>query len=236
MDKKELRKKAKLMREALDPAYRKDASERIAENLTATDAWKNARRILIYVSFGSEVDTRELIQRALDEGREVYCPHISALPEPKPPAPQIRDPQEMPARDTAALPVPDTYKLHGGIMHFYRIFSTSELAANRMGILEPEDSPERHLKEADSRCLLVMPGLAFDMQRNRIGFHGGFYDRYLNTFVPSGPDCGSEGTADSRKRLTSCALAFSKQIVRETISMAPYDRKPDFIVTENGIF
>ena len=37
--------------------------------------------------------------------------------------------------------------------------------------------------------LLVMPGIAFDTQKNRIGYGGGFYDRYLQQHMSDFTNC-----------------------------------------------
>lgn len=59
-------------------------------------------------------------------------------------------------------------------MKFYRISSYSELSSGFRGILEPT---AEEVVEADG--LLIVPGLAFDLEKNRIGYGGGFYDKYI---------------------------------------------------------
>ena len=65
---------------------------------------------------------------------------------------------------------------------------------------------------------MVMPGLAFDRNRNRAGYGGGFYDKYL---------------AD-KPQIFKSAVAFHFQIV-ESIETDSYDLRPDIIVTEQEI-
>ena len=67
--------------------------------------------------------------------------------------------------------------------------------------------------------LLVMPGLAFDVTLNRIGYGGGFYDRYL-----------SEHMNDYYKT----AICFDYQVV-ESIQADEFDIKPDKIITDRRI-
>ena len=60
-----------------------------------------------------------------------------------------------------------------------------------------------------------MPGIAFDRRRGRIGYGGGFYDRYLAA-------------------LGGCrtiALAYSVQIL-DRVPVRPFDIRPDRIITE----
>ncbi len=66
-------------------------------------------------------------------------------------------------------------KVQGREMDFYRISSMEELKPGYQGIPEPEG-----LKPAEyKKVFLLMPGLAFDRQGNRLGYGGGFYDRYV---------------------------------------------------------
>lgn len=62
----------------------------------------------------------------------------------------------------------------------YRLNSPDELQPGAFGILElrRELRAERRTKPAEINCVLV-PGLAFDEQGNRLGRGKGFYDRFL---------------------------------------------------------
>lgn len=81
-------------------------------------------------------------------------------------------------RDGKRVYVP---KVEDGNMEFYRIFSLAELKSGYKGILEPAGDTERYVFDPDHAdgCLLLMPGSAFDPLGNRMGYSGGFYDRYL---------------------------------------------------------
>ena len=97
-------------------------------------------------------------------------------------------------------------------MEFYRIMDEHDLVSGYMGIMEPSDACEK----ADTRDgLFIMPGLAFDYDFHRIGYGGGFYDRYLsidNTFIKAAP-------------------AFDFQLL-EAIPYEEHDLKPDYIITQ----
>lgn len=97
-------------------------------------------------------------------------------------------------------------------MEFYCIQNEHDLVSGYMGIMEPSDSCEK-AKTRDG--LFIMPGLAFDYDFHRIGYGGGFYDRYLsedNTFIKA-------------------ALAFDFQLL-ESIPYEEHDLKPDYIITQ----
>lgn len=67
-------------------------------------------------------------------------------------------------------------KVYGDEMRFIYITGFDALENSEMGIPEPvADGPVAD----DPTALVIMPGLAFDAQGNRIGYGGGFYDKFL---------------------------------------------------------
>lgn len=107
----------------------------------------------------------------------------------------------------------------GKDMDFYEIFSVGELQEGFHGILEPPFREKYlfipHGKQSDT--LMIMPGAVFDRAHHRIGYGGGYYDKYLQRFMG----------------IVTAALAFSFQI-RDEIPYEPHDICPQIIVTENG--
>lgn len=108
-------------------------------------------------------------------------------------------------------------RVSGKNMEFYEISDISELSPGYMGIYEPDING----KEPDySRTgFMCMPGLAFDKSYNRIGYGGGFYDRYLSV----------------ENKLYKAALAYEAQLL-ESIPAQDGDVRPDMIVTEESIY
>lgn len=108
-------------------------------------------------------------------------------------------------------------RVSGKDMEFYEISDISELNPGYMGIYEPDING----KEPDySRTgFMCMPGLAFDRSYNRIGYGGGFYDRYLSV----------------ENKLYKAALAYEAQLL-ESIPAQDGDVRPDMIVTEESIY
>ena len=75
--------------------------------------------------------------------------------------------------DGKAVAVP---KVFGDEMKFILLPDLSQVAKGYAGIPEPiADGPEA----ADPHALVLMPGLAFDPAGHRIGYGGGFYDKFL---------------------------------------------------------
>ena len=68
-----------------------------------------------------------------------------------------------------------------GVMKFYIINSMDDLKVGFRGILEPDTDKCKELTDfTDSLC--VVPALSFDPKGNRLGFGGGYYDRFLESY------------------------------------------------------
>ena len=63
--------------------------------------------------------------------------------------------------------------------------------------------------------LIIVPGIAFDLKKHRIGYGGGYYDRFL-------PEC---------PQATWMGLAFEEQLIPDTLPQS-WDVALHFIVTE----
>ncbi len=80
---------------------------------------------------------------------------------------------EQALKDGKRVAVP---KCYGDEMRFISLEDLSQVAPGYAGIPEPiADGPVAD----DKTALVLMPGLAFDPQGHRIGYGGGFYDRFL---------------------------------------------------------
>jgi len=97
-------------------------------------------------------------------------------------------------------------------MEFFEWSSKDPLTINKYGIPEPISN-----KIVFPRILLV-PIVAFDKNFNRVGYGGGFYDRYIKKIKKN-------------KKILTIGLAHSFQKVKD-IPVNKYDIKLDFIVTE----
>ena len=103
---------------------------------------------------------------------------------------------------------------HGeGIMSARRIYDLREIKTDRYGILAPPEKARKvEPKEID---FVVVPLVAFDQTLNRIGYGGGYYDRFL-------PQCVNA---------FYCGVAYSFQKVPQ-IDAGSHDMKLDAVVTE----
>ena len=86
------------------------------------------------------------------------------------------------------------------------------LSINKYGIPEPTSNKIMY------PSVLLVPLLAFDNNFNRIGYGGGFYDRYIKKIKKN-------------KKIITIGLAYSFQRVKK-IPTNKYDMKLDFIITD----
>ena len=71
-----LRREILSARDALPAATRAAASQKITQQILALDAWKNARVVMAYLTFGSEFITDELIENAAASGKQLALPRV----------------------------------------------------------------------------------------------------------------------------------------------------------------
>lgn len=64
-------------------------------------------------------------------------------------------------------------------MDFYRISSIDDLVPRTFGVLEPVPEKSGRIEEFSS-AVCVLPGLAYDLMGFRLGYGGGYYDRFLS--------------------------------------------------------
>ena len=66
------------------------------------------------------------------------------------------------------------------VMELYEITSLNQLVIGAYNIPEPSGAARR--VERDEVCLAVVPALAFDRSGARLGYGGGYYDKFLSGF------------------------------------------------------
>jgi 5-formyltetrahydrofolate cyclo-ligase len=106
-------------------------------------------------------------------------------------------------------------KVQGRELALYEIADwDKDVAPGAWGIPEPREKRPVSLDEID---LVLVPGVAFDGQGNRLGYGAGFYDKLLNAFTK-----------------TTVALAFEEQIISQ-VPAEPHDIPIKKIVTEKRV-
>jgi 5-formyltetrahydrofolate cyclo-ligase len=100
-------------------------------------------------------------------------------------------------------------------MKAIKINSLEELSPGKMGILEPTMEMKEVANVQDIE-LVILPGLAFDKQGGRIGYGGGFYDRFIKNV---------------NKEAKIIGICYDFQIVSK-VPMEEHDVKPSKLITE----
>lgn len=195
ISKEKVRKKAVETRDSLEEESRQQKSEEIVRQILKTEWFKQADVILSYHAFRSEVEVDALNQAVLAQGKKLYLPKTYVKEK------QIR-----------FFEIRDLSKLKRGYQKIWE--PTGE---------EPEFSFEK-LQAEQKKALMIMPGTAYDARGYRMGYGGGYYDRYLNTHERQWKEA----------EFKTMFVAFSEQ----RMILVPRERcdvKPDCIVTEKEI-
>lgn len=186
LQKKELRRKVIELRDKLTPMDIGAMSSLIAKRLYTLPAYEKANTIMFFVSFGSEVDTRTMVEESIGRAKNVLVPR----------------------------PVPKTRELIPSRLLNWDV----DLTSGFYGIPEPHDGALR--PQAPSTIdLLIVPGVAFDLQGNRLGYGGGYYDRFFPLL---------------REDVPLAALAFDLQI-QPVVPVDEWDRRVDYIITDKRL-
>ena len=151
--KKRMRARMSGIRELLGEERRRAADEAIAAKVLAHEAYVAADAVFTYLSVGTEVDTRAIIRDAWSHGKLVAVP-----------------------RCVPSQP----------LMEWFRIESFDGLERGSFGIEEPPRDPARLVEVpapgSGASAVALVPGYTFDRGGYRLGYGGGFYDRFLPTF------------------------------------------------------
>ena len=100
-------------------------------------------------------------------------------------------------------------------MDFFEWSINDPLKINKYGIVEPISSKKVYPD------LIFVPLVAYDNNLNRLGYGGGFYDRYIDKI-------------NKLKKVIKIGVSFSFQKLKK-IPVNDHDKKLDFIITEKKI-
>ena len=185
-----LREQAAGLRRGLSPQAFQNNGQAAQGHILSSARWREARSVALYVGVKQETPTDLLLDAAWTAGRVVWLPRVR----------------------------------HGqpGCMDFALCSGPQDLRPGPFGLREPTPAlpglgPEA-LGAAFSPDLFILPGLLFDLRGGRLGYGGGYYDRFLRRR----PACPLLG------------LCFSCQVV-PTLPLDPWDQRVDHLCTERGL-
>ncbi|MDR1125324.1 MAG: 5-formyltetrahydrofolate cyclo-ligase [Deltaproteobacteria bacterium] len=187
--KSEIRSKIIKERDALEATAAERRSRLAQERLLAEPAWKNAGFITLYVAAKGEIQTGRLLEAAWAAGKRVFLPRVD--------------------------------KKERGLMHFLRCSGREQLGPGSFGLLEPleELCPACDFAREGYPDLMILPGLAFDRRGGRLGWGGGYYDRFL------------EMCAAAAAPTRFIGLGYTFQLLPE-VPVEPWDRPVDAVCTD----
>ena len=167
-------------RNSLSQAEILEKSRKIEDCLFSLQQYKNAKTIMFFVSFNSEVNTHNMIKNSL-KNKTVIVPKV----------------------------------VNNEIEPSIIIDFDNLISSGKFGILEPIEAMKIAYKNID---LVLVPGIAFDIEGHRIGYGFGYYDKFLKK-VPKAVKIG---------------LCFDFQVV-DKVPREEHDVPVDLIVTDKEV-
>lgn len=149
MTKVEIRINQKKLRSELSEEERRQFDACILHQLMNTEEYLSCKRLFVYMSFQSEINTIDIIDQSILQGKQVYIPRVEAH----------------------GLEFYEITSRKGLVRSTYGILEPAVDKENRF--LSTSDGRER------KENVMLLPGLAFDPYGNRIGYGAGYYDKYL---------------------------------------------------------
>lgn len=177
-DKKELREHFSALRKAASNDVR-DLD--IRSGILSLDRVSAADTVLLYASFGSEVDMWGVAEKLLADGRSIAFPRCGRY----------------------------------GEMIFHTVCDLGALreSTGKYGICEPD--VKLPCPVMTERTVCIVPGLAFTESGGRLGYGGGYYDRFLS----ANPQVYTVGAA-------------YEAVITDSLPMFEHDIRINLIVTE----
>jgi 5-formyltetrahydrofolate cyclo-ligase len=202
--KKLLRKEILQKAEKIEPEETEASNKKIFRQLLNLEEYKKAKTIFTYISINKEPDTTEIIKSALADKKTICAPTIH---------PNLSSSgltRGSLTQHKASAEPPNLRQ-----MKPKKINSLEDLTEGDYNIPEPNQTCKEVPKsEID---LAIIPCVTADKEGYRLGYGGGFYDKYL-------------ADADFVK-----VLIIRKKQMIENVPREPHDVKVDIIVTEDRI-
>ncbi|KAJ9087377.1 hypothetical protein DSO57_1033874 [Entomophthora muscae] len=189
-----VRREIKAKLSTLSNSYVKEQSLNICNRLFDLPVFHQSCNVSVYLSMPSmEVQTTGILYRLLEKGNKCFVPKCSG---------QTMDMlQILDGEDFASLPL------------------------NTWNIPEPDVSKSRKsvFDEPSGLDLIIMPGLGFDVDRNRIGHGKGYYDKFLHQYH-----------AKFGKYPLMVGLALPEQLI-DNVPCDELDVKLDYIILPDHV-
>lgn len=178
-----------------DKHYCNFQSQKALIELYNFDLFKKASCVLSFVSYGTEIKTNQLLDIILNENK-MLC-----------------------------LPRTENEK-----MEFYYINSDEDFSEQteigEYGITVPKSNQDKlDINSIPDKTLIIIPGLAFDEQGNRLGKGKGYYDKFLAELL---------STSEKEKILGIVGYCYDFQIIDKVIT-EPNDIPVDYIISDKRI-
>jgi len=175
-------------------------SDKIFKTVISLKEYKECKNISIYLHMPKgEVRTESLLKHALKSGKNCYVPYI----------------------------------VNNTEMEMVKLNSWEEFLSypkSKWGYPEPSGMSENtNALKTDGLDLIIVPGMAFDLNGNRLGHGKGYYDRFIER--------AREFSKSRNMKNPYCvSLSLKEQLLDQVIPTNQYDIKPDVIVTPHGLF
>ncbi len=181
MNKSELREYYSQKRSSLNNLEIKKLNNIIFSKFINSNIYKNSNKIMIYISFDSEIDTHRLINQILSDGKRVIVP--------------ITD-----SKNNKLIPS--------------ELYSMEELELGFYNILTPKTEFIR-VFDKTKLDLIIVPGIVFDKTGYRLGYGGGYYDKFLHDL----------------KNIPKISLCYDFQLI-DSVPKESYDIPVNYILTD----
>ncbi|WPG99548.1 Hypothetical protein R9X50_00236500 [Acrodontium crateriforme] len=182
-------------------------SQSAQELVFALPQYKAAQHISIYLAMPTaEARTDGLVRHSLESGKSVYVPYLATI--------STKQGQKSAKKEMQMLQLHSQDEYNG-------------LERDSWGIPSlPSGDGRANAMDSDAGLdMIIVPGVAFDGQMNRIGHGAGFYDRFLTKFCADG----------TRQKPYLVGFCLSDQILAsDQIKMESWDWKVDTVVVGDG--
>lgn len=103
------------------------------------------------------------------------------------------------------------------LMKFYYYSDNTILKRSAFGIMEPIENEKNEVKSFEN-TVCILPGLAFDKEGYRLGYGGGYYDRFLSV----------------HESIIPIGICYSDNII-DRLVRNEFDRRADYVITEKNL-